>query len=528
MRRNYLRSFVPLLLAAVLAAGCVTNGGQPEEPGKTPINQTELPGVREARELIIYGSPDSLLKAYNLLRSSPAGNSPEGQKLVYITEQLMQILFPRISFEAGVSFVPSTSVYPQIFEDVKEGEFSVLLQDWDSALMLLAVSCAALYTDDQEVLTLCSAAARAASGNNDGKESVLPPYILGIIGKKREKFENALAQLKRSYTRDDSMYPAKWESVKILRRTGGNGMALLLLEELVRDFPRDIQFQLELSSCYLDTGSVRKAMEAIGGIDIQEEHDRYDEYLLLKSRIEEAAGRTEAAADTAELYRQRNPDNLSAVKRYGMLLLELGKTEKGIAVLEIALGKGLDDRAANRKLLAYYAENEMWEEAEEIADRLYDALEEAEFIALSAGVYMQLGRYERAEELAERLVRIGPENAGYYALYAEVLAALGKRAEAETAVETALSYSTSRQQRSNLYLLLGRIAEERKKKAEMLQNALFENMENVKALLEIAYLYRGSGEFRKAYRYIKQAAVLAPDNKRVRNLYAELEGLIGE
>jgi tetratricopeptide (TPR) repeat protein len=520
--------FFSVFLSAVLLAGCAGAGVPRKEPEKTPITQTELPDIEKARELIVFGSPDSIQEAYKLLRSSPSGNSPEGQKFAYVAEQLMKVLYPRTSFEAGVSLPPTNSLYPEIFEDVRQGNFSVLMRNWDSSLMLLSVSCAALYTSDRDVLTLCGAAAQAAVGGGNGTDSVISPYVLGTIELKRENYEDALYHFERSYTKDDSMYPAKWESVKILRKIEDNGNALILLEELVHDFPDNILYQLELSSCYLDIGSVLDAMKTISAIDIQENNEYYDEYLFLKSSIEKTGGRIDAAAETAELYRERNPEDLSGLKRYGMLLLELGKTEKGVAVLEIAAGKGLDDLEVNKRLLAYYAENALWEEAEAVADRVYDDLETPDLIALTARVYKQLERFERAEILARRLVRRNPENADSYALYAEILIDLGKREEAAAAIRTALGSSTSRQQRSNLYLLYSTIAEGTKEKAERLQNALFENMENMEALLEIAYLYRGTGEFRKAYRYVKQAAVLAPDNKRVRNLYEELEGLIGE
>jgi tetratricopeptide (TPR) repeat protein len=520
--------FFSAFLAAVLLAGCAASGVPREGPGKTPITQTELPDIEKARKLIVFGSPDSIQEAYKLLRSSPAGNSPEGQILAYAAEQLMKVLYPRTSFEAGVSLPPTNSLYPEIFNDARQGEFSVLMRNWDSPLMLLAVSCAALYTTDRDVLTLCGAAAQAAVGGGNGTDSVISPYILGTIELKREDYEDALYHFERSYTKDDSMYPAKWESVKILRKIGDNGNALVLLEELVRDFPGNFLYRLELSSCYLDIGSVIDAMKTISGIEIREDNEYYDEYLLVKSSVEEAGGRIDAAAETAELYRERNPDDLSGLKRYGMLLLELGKTEKGVAVLEIAAGKGLDDLDVNKELLAYYADNALWKEAEAVADRVYDELETPDFIALTARVYKQLERFERAEILARRLVRKNPENAASYALYAEILIALGKNEEAAEAIRAGFGYSTSRQQRSNLYLLYSAIAGGTKEKAERLQNALFENMENVDALLEIAYLYRGTGEFRKAYRYVKQAAVLAPDNRRVRNLYDELEGLIGE
>ena len=260
MRKRYLCLLFPIIIAAVISVGCATNNTQQEDLGKTPIVQKELPDVEKARVLIAFGSPETLREAYELLRSSFAGNSPEGQKLVYIAEQMMQILYPRIPFDAGVSLEPSNSDYPEIFEDVRQGQFSILMQNWDSTLMLHVVSCAALYTNDNDVLTLCGAAARAALRNGATSESVLSPYILGIIEEKRENYKDALEYYKESYKEDSSVYPAKWNSVRILRATDENGKALSLLKELVQDFPDDIEFQLELCSCYLDLGSVKSAL----------------------------------------------------------------------------------------------------------------------------------------------------------------------------------------------------------------------------------------------------------------------------
>lgn len=518
----------PLLLFLSFISGCASKGEIREDLEKTPITQAQFPDVEEARQLIIFGSPASLLKAYDLLLSSPAGKSPEGQRMTYIAENLLSLLYPRVSFDAGVSLTPVNSVYPEIFADVKKGEFSTLMEDWDSPLLLNLVSCAALFTDNREVLILCGAAAQASERNIGGGESAVPPYILGVVEKKRGELENALVQFERSYNLDDSVYTAKWEAAKILRTLDDNANAVVLLRQLSDSYPDTIQYRFELSACYLDMGLTEEALRTVESINIENENPQYDEYLLLRSKIEEAAGNIAAAVESMALLQERNPDDLSVLKRYGFLLLQDGQAEKGITVLELALERGLEDLEVKKRLFRYYAGHDEWEKGGAIADDIASEFEEPEYLAPAAEVYLQLERYEAAEKYAALLVEAEPEKAEFLTLYGRIVLERGRLGEAEGIFRTALQYSNSRQQRSSLYYYMSKTREDLKARAEMLQNALFENMENVDALLEIAYLYRGAGEVRKAYRYIKQAAVLAPDNTRVMNLYDELEGLVGQ
>lgn len=519
---------LPLSVGLFLLAGCAGGKQSRGDLEKTPITTPELPDIEQARGSIVYGSPDSISRGYQLLRNSPAGNSPEGEELIYAAENLMRLLYPRVSFELSISIAPGDSLYPAILEDVKKGEFTVLIEDWNSPLPLNVASCAALFSDDSQVLILCEIAAKAVLQSEIERGSVVPYYIRGIIEKKRGNFEAALSLLKEAYDEDPSVYSAKWEAAKLLRVLNKHETALPLLEDLTERFPEDIDFLMELSSCCLDMGMVEKALNTINRIDITENEEQYDEFLLKKSEIQEAAGDINAAVETIEELKKRNPEDLEVLKRLGMLILRQDKIEKGITVLELAAEKGLEDLEVYKRLLAYYNEQQLWSEAKTITDKVYEELDDIRFIAVAANVYRQVGEHEKARVLAKRLVDKEPENAGYLAVYAQTLVSLNEFEEAENVLRSALSYSGSRQQRSELFYLLSLTVEGKDARAEMLQNALFENMENVDALMAISYLYRKSGEYKKAYRYIKQAAALAPDNRDVMNLYAEMEGLLGD
>jgi len=526
LRSNFFLTFGSVLIIAFLSAGCVTTDEPPEEVGKTPIIQKELPEIEEARKLILFGSPSSVMEGYELLRNAPAGNSIGGQELLYIAKNLMEILYPKVPFDPGVSIKPGGSSYIDIFKDVRGGEFSVLLEDWDSSLKLAIVSCAALFTEDTEVLTLCGAAAQAALGADPSEGGVVSLYILGTIEKKRGNFENAVYYYEQAYRQDSLVYPAKWESAEILRQLNDNSNALPLLQELVLEYPDNVDYSLELSACLFEMVQIESAIKAVSEITIQEDHQRYDEYLLLKSRLEEAAGEIDTAVITTEILHQRNPDDVSVLQHYGGLLLLQGKIGKGIAVLELAVEKGLTDLNIVKRIAAYYAELENWEEAKRITDTIYDQLEEPSDLALSAKIYRYSGEFDSARNLAELLVAKVPENSEYLTLYAEILLSQADYRTAAGIIQTSLNFASSRQHRSYLYLLLSSAVDSPEQRIEALQNALFENMENVDALLKIAKVYKNFGEYTKANRYIKQASALAPDNEKVAELARDLEGLL--
>jgi hypothetical protein len=53
-------------------------------------------------------------------------------------------------------------------------------------------------------------------------------------------------------------------------------------------------------------------------------------------------------------------------------------------------------------------------------------------------------------------------------------------------------------------------------------------MKNLDALMAISDEYSQIGDYGKAYRYLKQAAAIDPDNIRIRKRIEEVEAIIGK
>ena len=60
-------------------------------------------------------------------------------------------------------------------------------------------------------------------------------------------------------------------------------------------------------------------------------------------------------------------------------------------------------------------------------------------------------------------------------------------------------------------------------KLDSLRQSLFENLQNLDAIIAIADAYYELGEKRKSYRYLKQALILVPDDELIRERLRKLE-----
>ena len=84
-------------------------------------------------------------------------------------------------------------------------------------------------------------------------------------------------------------------------------------------------------------------------------------------------------------------------------------------------------------------------------------------------------------------------------------------------IETQLPIEKDAVKKSELYYLKSLVSDSEDEKLQALRSALFEDLQNIEALMGITRLYLETGDIRKAFRYIKQAAALDPENLEILN-----------
>ncbi|MEW5818388.1 MAG: tetratricopeptide repeat protein, partial [Spirochaetota bacterium] len=144
-------------------------------------------------------------------------------------------------------------------------------------------------------------------------------------------------------------------------------------------------------------------------------------------------------------------------------------------------------------------------------------------------IAMKLKTYDAALGFSQKLYSLNPGSIEFMLPHIRALIANGKDKEAEALIAKALALpDIPRQIKSEVLYLAGLIQTNLNTKIEYLQSALFENLQNVEALIAISAAYENSGDFRKAYRYLKQAAALNPANENVNLKLKELDKLINK
>lgn len=524
-----MKLYVPLLFSVLIGFLCFACAGmQEKEPAsseKTLISGKELPELTEARTLIEFGSPESILSAMDILQRSPAGNSRAGRELLFIAESMLAVVYPELGYTISVSIELPETIFPQLFKDVREGRFSPLIEDWDSFLKLTVASCAALRSSDKDVLILCGAAAGAAEGME--QRSVLPSYILGVVTRKQENYETALSMFLSALGIDGSCYPAKWEAARIYRKFAEHEQALPLLQSLVEQFPDTERYSFELAGCYLDLGVPESAEKVLEALDFDEQSDSFNEYIDLRAAAAAEKGEYLQAAEYLELLHNRMPGDLDILERYGMALLDAGQKDTAVSFLEKAVEKGTENPDVLRPLFLYYYDRGDYRSARTVADNHFGMFQDRKTLMMMLKMYLELRDFGQALLAAEKLYPAAAEDPEFLSLYAQALIEEELYGRSREILELALERAGSAQLRSRLHYLRSRITGDRQRRLQLLQEALFENMQNLEALTAISDEYAQIGDYKKAYRYMKQAAALAPENDAVIKRLEELEVIIG-
>jgi tetratricopeptide (TPR) repeat protein len=522
--------YVPLMISFFAGFLCFACTGMQEKESasseKTLISGKELPELTEARNMIEFGSPESILSAMDTLQGSPAGNSRSGRELMYIAENLLSLVYPELGYSTSVSMELGGSIFPKLFRDVRSGRFSPLIEEWDSFLELTVAACAALISSDKDVLILCVAAAGAAADMEE--QSVLPPYLLGVVELKQGDYVSALSMFQSVLSMDESCYPAKWQAARIHRRFDDHRRALPLLSSLVERFPGVESYTFELAGCYIDLDEPESAVETLEALDIGEQSEDFNDYLFLRAAAAAAKGEYRQAAEYLEILYNRMPEELGVLERYGTALLKAGQTEAAVPLLEEAVEKGSKNLEILRPLFLYRYNRGDLISARAVADNYFDLFTGPGTLLPMLKMYLELRDYGQALRVAEKLYPQAEEDPEFLSLYARALVEEERYGRSGEIIRRALEMTDSAQLRSRLFYLQSRMTEDRKRRLQFLQEALFENMQNLAALIAISDEYAQIGEYRKAHRYMKQAAALDPENEAVAKRLEELEVIIGQ
>jgi len=558
-----LRYFALLIPLVFLAFACASS--PPEvtpENGPNPSLQDESERITQARADIAIGSPNSLSRAINDLDASEARESEVGRDLLFVAANVHSILYPLLDPpDVGIVPPPTTSSYSQMIQSIKAGSYPEVPPEQASFITLIVPTLTIFYSTNLEVEELAFEAVEQAAGLNP--ESVLPYLIRGFLEERRGELEDAYLFFDEALKIAPSCYPARYGLARTGNKLGKNEEAYRSITLLKTAFPGNIGF-LTLSTrilfdlgrydeankenqeaLKLDPDDVASLLLRIRILEVLGTNDPYakrllarvevslpddSEVLRMKLRFLMKDSELEEALQTAERALTLYPEDNEFEKAYGKLLIETGRADEGKKVLEETLG---DDPGSIDKLeiLLNQAEaDENWAQAGEYIQRILEIDRSPEYLRRAVVIYTAYERYVTAVGFASMLAESDEATAGDLIEYARILSTLERYSGAKEVLNNAIAKAENGRMRSKIHYKLSTIADTAEERYAALQDSVFEDPQNIDALVGYSDYFENRGDYENARKWLSRAVVLLPEGEgaALRSHLAELEVLAGE
>ncbi len=537
MKRSLLEMSLPVVLAALVLAGCATTSGP-----RLGTPQKKEAVLAQALRFIEIASPASLTEAAGALTSQEVAELPNTEDLMSLGDALFKQLYPELNdpFHAG-SRAPSSggATASDFFAKIVPA----------ITLLFSAGPLDAAHAADLE--------AGLASADALNPASVLPPFLRGLLLEREGGARAAAArtQFEESLRRAPSFYPAAGKIIDSSIAAGTAARELPLLEQLASSLPTAPLRFSALARAALGAGQAQRAADTAaqgqlaapedpGFVFIRAEAfealgDWYQSLWLLDTILRLHPDYAAAALMKARLLYDRQHDSeaaiailLDAEKQFptdasfpelrGRILLETARNDEGMAALNRALSIEPGRIPTLTLLLKQAVQTRNWTTASALLAQIPEQVRTPEHLRLGWQTASGMGDHALAVTYAQTLARVVP-GAEPLILEARSMVAAGRGSEAMQVVTRAMTVADTHALRSALYVI--RSTAGSADPLRDLRAALMENPDSLDALLAISDLLARQQDYRKAMEYAKRAAGLSPDDPAIRLKAADLERL---
>lgn len=557
----------PALLAAALFSSCKSEPVFKETPIAVQApDQTggdrgaSLSG--EIRILVENGSPSSLQRALDIIRSRDLGNSDFGRVMSAVAVVFMKTLYPDINTPLPMADAPQTHPYTRILREVERGAYTPPLSSSTDYLEHV-LPFLALMGDQVRPERLNSALLDLQKASSLSSTSVLDSWFRALVYERQGKAAEAMSLYRETLQRSPDCYPASiglsrlhfsrkefresldiWQELVIrfpdnlaikrdLARTyfelADWPRASAAIAEVLQRDPRDVSFLLMRAATLVEQGFPVQAQPSLDAIAVtQPENPRY---LYLRARVQfEGYRNSEAALNYLRSLLRIRPDDLEATAYMARILLDSPRAEniaEGRRLLAILTEQGTASLLTTELALKDALYREDWRSAERLAEQVLAQRRSPDDIKSAWQVYAALKNVERATALARELLALDPLNHTYAAFWAETLIIAGRRTEALTFIDERLSTMSGGSTKSSFHFLRSTLRNDQEAALGDLRSSLFEDPRNLKALIAMFEIYHGRRDERRAVYYLKQALAVSPDNPRLRRYQTEYASSLG-
>lgn len=553
---RHLEVLFVLLLLLIFASGCVTTP-EVESAAQTvevpaELNESAL-NIEKSKSLIETGMLKSLLNARTLLAENNLTVTEQGRELDYIAYSLITLVYPYY----GESLEPVTalrsSIYPDIVDTVRSGTVPKITEEGTSFFTLMFAAATVFYNSSRDVLDRCfEITTQIASFSSNNLYSRL---IKAKIDEEEGNLKDSMNEYSEILLSEPDCYPALLGKAKINVKEKEYISAIRILEELYRTYPGGKDIASLLVDSYLYTGEIVKANKLLENVLIRDPDDI--DLALKRARTLLASGQTDQAGKLITIFESEKgesgesiyirallqiqihhftkaetiikegivkyPGYLPLVVAYGRLFIETGQFEKAQIYLESRLKENQDDPDLLKLLMISYIKRKMWGKSAPIVEKLLDRVSPPEILRYAVEIFYNLGRYGKAFSYNKELLILPDPAMEDYLYRVKLLVQQNKKKKALSEITNWISASDNPSERSEFYYSMSLCTNDPQKQQEYLQQALFENLQNLNAIVALADLYERQSEYRKAYRYLKQAAIIDPGNRDIKERLRKLE-----
>ena len=211
---TYFASALPILGLLALLAACASSPPAARETAlateaKEPAAVAPRRGAGladELRLLVEDGTPPTLLRALDLIRSRDVGGSEFGRAMQAAAVTLIAELYPEIAPNLPPADPPATHAYARIISESARGAYTPAASSSQDYLEHVLPFVALLNETRYERLAVAKPDLERAAALS--ATSVLDPYFRGIVAERQGLLEEALVAYEEAAIRSADCYPA--------------------------------------------------------------------------------------------------------------------------------------------------------------------------------------------------------------------------------------------------------------------------------------------------------------------------------
>ncbi len=528
----------------------VANGSQVE----TKSTGTGLSA--EIRMLVELGSPSSLQRALDIIRSRDLDNSDYGRAMGAAAIIIIKKLYPDNAINLPLADPPQMHNYARIIRDLEREAYTPPLSTSTDYLEYVLPFLAFL-NPATPLGRLDSALLDLENATKFSSTSVLDPLFRAIIYDRQGQKERAMELYRQALSRAQDCYPAsiglaqlyigrkeyqaaldiyadlsvrfpdqlliKKELAKIWFELRQWDRATSAITEVLQRDPKDITFLLLRATSLIEQGFAIQAQPSLDAVATIEPGNA--RYLYLRARVQaEGFRNSDSAINYLRALLRQHPENLEATSYLAKLLLESGKAEnmrEGRQLLGVLVEKEGSSIISIELALKDAVMRQDWLAAEKLVARLLEQRSDTEDLKIAWQVRVGLKKYREASEIARELLQKEPNSPSIQLIYIESLVNSGQKAEALTFLQEKLKTVTEPEIKSSFYFLRSSLQTDTEAMLGDLRSSLFEDPRNIKSLIAMFEYYHAKKDERRAVYYLKQAISISPDDARLKQMQGQ-------